>query len=172
MHDRYRLATLINDKQRLHGCNELRRRLGQLIEHRAVQTIAVPNPVLRFSDLGHAAPGERGLIVLLGRNGPHALFGLDQRPVALPVGRTLDRKFAFELLPIEVDSQAALPVIAFDDFVLRFKVTVNRDRKVLLGQVFDMPKRSLDDVLLAKIFADRFRLSRRLDDHERSCHGL
>ncbi len=63
-------------------------------------------------------------------------------------------------------------LLAFDDLIVRLEVLVDVHSQVLLRKILDVAERSLYDVLLAEIFADRFRLRRRFDDDERFCHDL
>ena len=39
-------------------------------------------------------------------------------------------------------------LLAFDDFVTRFKIVIDIDREIALGEIFNMTERSFDDVML------------------------
>ena len=50
------------------------------------------------------------------------------------------------------------------------KPLLHVDRQILLGKIFDVPERSFDDVLLAEVLVDGFRLRRRFHDYQSFCH--
>ena len=87
----------------------------------------------------------------------------DRLAFAIGVGREVDGvrlpgrllEFGDELL------------LALDDDVSGLEAVLDIYREIALGKVFDVPERGLNDVVLAQVLTDRFRLRRGLDDDQR-----